>query len=60
MYLTFQIFLRNVSSTGVGDDIDYTELSEIASKHEFMFEVSGSSALKEIKEIIAGKTCQSM
>ncbi|XP_045171316.1 cartilage matrix protein-like [Mercenaria mercenaria] len=47
-----------VFAIGVGDDIDVKELNDIASRPEYVFEVNGYGALKQIENILAVKTCE--
>ncbi|XP_060597224.1 cartilage matrix protein-like [Ruditapes philippinarum] len=48
-----------VIAIGVGDKIDVVELSNIASRPEYMFDVNGGySTLKDISNILARKTCE--
>ncbi|XP_060568705.1 cartilage matrix protein-like [Ruditapes philippinarum] len=48
-----------VIAIGVGKKIDVVELSNIASRPEYMFDVNGGySTLKDISNILARKTCE--
>ncbi|XP_045170648.2 cartilage matrix protein-like isoform X2 [Mercenaria mercenaria] len=47
-----------VIAVGVGDRKNKAELEKIASRKEFVFEVSGYNTLQEIKHILARKTCE--
>ncbi|XP_053375389.1 cartilage matrix protein-like isoform X2 [Mercenaria mercenaria] len=47
-----------VIAVGVGDRTNKAELEQIASRKEFVFEVSGYNTLQEIGNILARKTCE--
>lgn len=47
----------DVITIGVGSDVDKAELSNIASKPEYVFEVSGYDTLDKIRSILAKTTC---